>query len=268
MRSLDASYDSFPRIEKEFAAYLDESLDPRGPDSLFDIVAELGVAEGSSALDLGCGEGEQSLELARRFGFRVTGVDPVARHIELAEAALGAEPEKLDVAFRQGFAEAIPVEDGSVDLMWCREVLVLIESLETFFSECRRVLRPAGLMLLYQMFTGPQLTPAEANDLWESQVGFAASADAANVEAAFTFAGFTVEQRIDFGSEWGEYAEEKSGTGTRRLLHAARLLRDPERYITRFGRTNYDIMLGDCLWHVYRMIGKLEGRAYVLRSPR
>ena len=30
---------------------------------------------------------------------------------------------------------------------------------------------------------------------------------------------------------------------------------------------NYEIALGDCLWHVYRMIGKLAGRAYLLRRP-
>ena len=35
----------------------------------------------------------------------------------------------------------------------------------------------------------------------------------------------------------------------------------------RFGRAHYDVMLGDCLWHVYAMIGKLERRVYVLRRP-
>lgn len=45
------------------------------------------------------------------------------------------------------------------------------------------------------------------------------------------------------------------------------LLREPERYVAQFGRTNYDIMLSDCLWHVYRLIGKLGGRAYVLSKP-
>ncbi len=30
------------------------------------------------------------------------------------------------------------------------------------------------------------------------------------------------------------------------------------------GRTNYEVMLGDCLWHVYTMIGKLHRRAYAL----
>jgi hypothetical protein len=30
---------------------------------------------------------------------------------------------------------------------------------------------------------------------------------------------------------------------------------------------NYDIRLGDCLWHVYRMIGKLSRRIYLLSAP-
>lgn len=70
----------------------------------------------------------------------------------------------------------------------------------------------------------------------------------------------------DLGSEWGESAEERSGSAGRRLLHAARLLRDPERYIAQFGAPAYEIMLGDCLWHVYAMIGKLTRRVYTLTS--
>ena len=72
-------------------------------------------------------------------------------------------------------------------------------------------------------------------------------------------AGLRVEERVDYSSEWGERAQERDGTGGRRLLYAARLLREPDRYIAQFGQQNYDIMLGDCLWHVYRMLGKLAG---------
>jgi hypothetical protein len=35
----------------------------------------------------------------------------------------------------------------------------------------------------------------------------------------------------------------------------------------RFGRENYDIALGDRLWHVYHLIGKLSDRVYLLSSP-
>jgi hypothetical protein len=84
---------------------------------------------------------------------------------------------------------------------------------------------------------------------------------------AATGAGLRLDERVVLSSEGGEWGEERSGTGTRRLLHAARLLRDPDRYEARFGRTNYEIMLGDCLWHVYRMLGKLSGSIWVLRRP-
>jgi hypothetical protein len=76
-----------------------------------------------------------------------------------------------------------------------------------------------------------------------------------------------IDQCIVLGTEWGEYAEEHYGTGGRHLLHAARLLRDPGRYIQQFGTANYDIARGDCLWHIYRMIGKLSGRSYLLSAP-
>ena len=83
-------------------------------------------------------------------------------------------------------------------------------------------------------------------------------------EAAIAATGLLVEERIDLGSEWGEWSEERSGAVGRKMLHAARLLRDPERYRARFGEAAYEIMLGDCLWHVYAMIGKLERRVYLL----
>jgi hypothetical protein len=34
--ALDQPYDEYPRIEAAFQAFLDGSLNPRGPDSLFD----------------------------------------------------------------------------------------------------------------------------------------------------------------------------------------------------------------------------------------
>jgi len=62
----------------------------------------------------------------------------------------------------------------------------------------------------------------------------------------------------------GENIEEESGKAGRLLLHAGRLLRDRDRYVERFGQRNYEIKLGDCMWHVYRLLGKLSGQVYVL----
>jgi SAM-dependent methyltransferase len=270
--SIEQSYDEFPRIETAFQDALDETLHPRDAGVLFEIVAGLGLPPEARVLDLGCGEGQRgAIELARRFRLPVLGIDPVVRNIEAARAALdqaaAGDPElHALVRFEPGSAESIPAPDASINLIWCREALYFFE-IDKALADCRRVLRRRRHMVVYQMFNGDSLEPREAAWLWKSQGAVAANADHVRVEAAFARAGFEIATCIDLSSEPAERAQEERGEPGRRLLHAARLLRDPERYIARFGRPNYDIMLGDCFWHIYRMIGKLSARAYLLRAP-
>lgn len=266
---LELSYDAYPRIEEAFQAALDTSLRPRGPELLYDLVRDLRLPAGSIAADVGCGEGRHTVELAKRFGFTVTGFDPVQRHIELADKELAAAAEQRPelvrrVRFELGTAEALHVENGSVDLIWCRDVLVHVAALDVAYAEFRRILREGGRVLVYQMFGTDRLEPREARWLWKTMGVVPTSAEPDRTDAAIAAAGLQVEQCIDVGSEWGEWAEEQARKGSRKLLHASRLLRAPERYIAQFGQAAYDIMLGDCLWHVYGMIGKLSRRLYLL----
>jgi ubiquinone/menaquinone biosynthesis C-methylase UbiE len=267
--SLNEFYDAYPRVEDEFQSALDVSLNPRRPEMLYDLVRDLQLPQGASVIDLGCGEGKHTLELASRFGFHVLGVDPVERHIELASKALEeratSHPElRGQVRFELGTAEMIPAENASADLVWCRDVLVHVAALDEAYASCRRVLRDGGHMLVYQMFGTERLEPNEAAWLWDTMGVAPESARSERTEAAIAQAGFRVEQWIELGSEWGEWAEEHANQGTRHLLYAARLLRAPERYVAQFGQAAYDIKLGDCLWHIYRMIGKLSPRIYLL----
>jgi len=262
--SLRQSYDDFPRIEDAFQGFLDESLGPRGPESLFDIVAALGIPASGVAIDVGCGEGRDALQLAKRFGLHVHGVDPVQRHIDLATAAADAEGLADAVEFHLGSAENLPIADASADLVWCKEVLMFADLGEAF-CEFSRVLHASGVGFVFQFLTGPRMTDEEASAFWGADLGYgdARSVRSGGIEAAIAAAGLTLRERLDFASDWGEYAQERTGAGGRRLIHAARLLRDPARYIAQYGETNYRIMLGDCLWHVYRMIGKLHGAAFI-----
>ena len=267
--SLDWYYDTYPRVEEEFQSALDVSLNPRGPEMLYDLVRDLRLPQGASVIDLGCGEGKHTLELAARFGCHILGVDPVERHIELANKALeeraAYQPELQGrIRFELGTAETIPAENASADLVWCRDVLVHVAALDQAYASCRRVLRDGGHMLVYQMFGTGRLEPSEAAWLWDTMGVAPESARPERAEAAIAQAGFRVEQCIELGPEWGEWSEERADHGTRQLLHAARLLRSPERYTVQFGQEAYDIKLGDCLWPIYRMIGKLGPRIYLL----
>lgn len=256
--------DAYDLIEDQFNRELDKSLSPSGPDSLFGYVAGMALPSGSVAVDAGCGEGEDAVELATRYGFQVTGVDPVPRCVQAAQQNA---PPGCPVTFAVGTADQLPVTSGSADLVWCRDVLSLVEDLNAAYREFRRVLKPGGRALIYQMFTTSLLEPEEAAFLLPVMACWAPAMRPENTEAAIASAGLRIDRCAVLGSEWGEYYQEHVPGRGHHLLHAARLLRDPDRYIAQFGRQNYDIKLGDCLWHVYCMIGKLSARVYVLPAP-
>jgi SAM-dependent methyltransferase len=255
----------FGRIEEEFGRYLDESLSPRGPESLFDLVAEVDPPRGGVAVDVGCGRGREAVRLARRFEMHVHGVDPRSSTLAKAAERIASEGLQDTMDLHVGRAEAIPLPDESVDLLWCKEALTFTD-LSAAMHEFHRVMRPAAVCVLYQVITGPAMSDAEAQWFAAQEMGFgtARSLRPTDVEAAAAAAGLAVRQRVDYAGEWGELGEEHDGSAGHRLIHTSRLLRQPQRYIDRYGEDNYRIMLLDCLWHVNRMIGKLWGVAFVV----
>jgi cyclopropane fatty-acyl-phospholipid synthase-like methyltransferase len=50
-------FPGYDAIEDDFGAFADETLAPRGPDDLYDYVADLGLSPGSRVLDVGCNQG-------------------------------------------------------------------------------------------------------------------------------------------------------------------------------------------------------------------
>ena len=115
-------------------------------------------------LDIGAREGHFCIELARRFGFTVHGIEPVRRHVDNAARALEAlavaEPGiATRIRIDYGIAEQLPGPDASADLIWCRDVL---RDLEAAFSEFRRVLRPGAHAVIYQMTASEWLTPGRS----------------------------------------------------------------------------------------------------------
>src|SRR4051794_27974256 len=97
---------------------------------------------GERVLDLGCGAGRFVAAL------RDAGADPVG--VELADAALDRARRNVPGAdFRRLTDDGeIPLEDGSVDLVWCSEVLEHVLDTARLLSEARRVLRTGGRLLV------------------------------------------------------------------------------------------------------------------------
>jgi SAM-dependent methyltransferase len=100
---------------------------------------ELVPAPQRRTLEVGCGEGRVTRDLAKR-GHRVFAVDATARLIGLARGAdAGNHYLRCDAA-------ALPFADGAFDLAVFYNSLMDIDDMETAVREAARVLRPGGVM--------------------------------------------------------------------------------------------------------------------------
>ncbi|MGY1988141.1 bifunctional 2-polyprenyl-6-hydroxyphenol methylase/3-demethylubiquinol 3-O-methyltransferase UbiG [Blastococcus sp. SYSU DS0669] len=96
---------------------------------------------GLRVLDIGCGGGFLAEEFAR-LGCRVVGVDPSAPSLETARRH--AEASGLEIDYRVGSGEDLPVEDAEFDLAYCCDVLEHVTDLDQVIRETARALRPGG----------------------------------------------------------------------------------------------------------------------------
>jgi SAM-dependent methyltransferase len=100
------------------------------------------VRPGERVLDLGSGSGVFTAALAVA-GARVVGV-------EVADAAVRrARAEHPGLDFRLAPIDgALPLEDGSFDLVWASEVIEHVADTARWLGEVRRVLVPGGRLLV------------------------------------------------------------------------------------------------------------------------
>jgi SAM-dependent methyltransferase len=100
---------------------------------------------GDHVVDVGSGGGIDSLIAARMVGSqgRVIGVDMTPAMLEKARAS-AAQADLKNVDFREGFGEALPIEDSWADLVISNGVLNLMPDKDAALREMARVLRPGG----------------------------------------------------------------------------------------------------------------------------
>ncbi|WP_040166131.1 class I SAM-dependent methyltransferase [Microbacterium gorillae] len=104
------------------------------------------LRDGMTMLDVGCGPGSITMELAERFPHSaVTGIDASAAVIAQAQTA-AAERGIPNVSFAVDDAYALDRPDASVDVVHAHQVLQHLSRPVDALREFRRVLRPDGLL--------------------------------------------------------------------------------------------------------------------------
>jgi ubiquinone/menaquinone biosynthesis C-methylase UbiE len=145
---------------------------------------------GLDALDVGCGTGFLSFELAA-CGHRATGIDFAVSMLD--EARKKAAERGAAIRFERGDAENLPFAARGFDLVVSRHVLWTLPRPEAAVAEWVRVLRPGGRLAVIdsQFDTGVPISPsqnARASSEYaglEDRLPFLAGRPPADIEALF-----------------------------------------------------------------------------------
>ncbi len=106
-----------------------------------ELYRQLGLRRFARILEVGCGSGVVTAELARRAARGAFGVD---RRVDVLRAA---RARRLGARFAAADAEALPFRDGVIDAVVVAFVLVWLAEPAAFLNEARRVLKTDGIFV-------------------------------------------------------------------------------------------------------------------------
>lgn len=163
------------RTACRFVGYPQDELDAI-PESAVESFAGVGypfragvIGEGATVLDIGSGSGTDALIASRLVGSKgkVYGLDMTPAMLEKL-AANAARMSAANVFPLRGEAEAIPLDDGVVDVVTSNGVLNLVPDKAKAFAEIVRVLKPGGHVQIADIVVDRPISEQSRNNpqLW------------------------------------------------------------------------------------------------------
>ena len=147
-----------------FARLLSFGQDPRWRSFL---VERIGAEPNGVVLDVACGTGAVSVELARRFGCSVVGVDQSPEMLAEGRERVARSGLSETVRLEEARAEDLPFDDASFDGLTFAYLLRYVDDPGETLRELARVVRPGGTIAGLDFFVPPG-QPARV--LWELYV--------------------------------------------------------------------------------------------------
>jgi 27-O-demethylrifamycin SV methyltransferase len=139
------------------------------------------LAPGQRVLDVGCGSGAPACRLATEHGVEVVGITTSQVGVETARArATAAGISTVSFEQRDGTDNGFP--DESFDRVWVLESSHLMPDRAALVSECARVLRPGGRMVLCDIIRRREIPFLELRDRREEFAVLRAAHGAARMD--------------------------------------------------------------------------------------
>jgi demethylmenaquinone methyltransferase / 2-methoxy-6-polyprenyl-1,4-benzoquinol methylase len=155
---LAGTYDRYARL-------LSFGQDPRWRSFL---VSRLDVGPADTVLDVATGTAAVAIELARRHGCRVVGVDQSAEMLAEGRRRVEAAGLAERVELLQARAEDLPFEDAGFAGLTFTYLLRYVDDPAATVRELARVVRPGGRIAMLEFSVPSRLLPRAA---WKAYVG-------------------------------------------------------------------------------------------------
>lgn len=198
---------------------LGDRFHPGGASLTSRLLAALRVDGSHEIVDVASGPGASAIQAAQETGCRVVGVDLSPESVAAATEAATSAGVGGRVRFVVGDAEALPLDDSSVDGALCECALCTFPDKRAAAGELARVLRPGARLALSDMTARQDRLPPELGGLagWIACIADARPLD--EVGDLLSSAGLVVESATAHDSALADMAERIEAR-----LDAARIL--------------------------------------------
>ncbi|MFL5930165.1 MAG: class I SAM-dependent methyltransferase [Gaiellaceae bacterium] len=146
-----------------YAARLSLGQDPRWRRFL---VSRVDAGAGDRVLDVATGTAAVAIELVRRHGCSVVGLDQSAEMLAEGRARVKQVGLSERIELVEGRAEALPFEDASFDALTFTYLLRYVDDPAATLRELARVVRPGGTIASLEFGVPPRLLPRAAWELY------------------------------------------------------------------------------------------------------
>lgn len=179
------------------------------------LIPGLEIQEDHRVLDIGCGTGGVARYVAYRYGCKVDGIDLTQNFIEAGKTISSWLKLSSRVRLQCGSALAMDFEDETFDAAYLFHVGMNIETKGELFSEVKRVLKPGGRLLVYDILRGEDETSNLAFPLpWASEAEISHVQTVDHYERHVEQTGFAIHHikpRRDLADPFFDRIEESTG---------------------------------------------------------
>jgi demethylmenaquinone methyltransferase / 2-methoxy-6-polyprenyl-1,4-benzoquinol methylase len=145
-----------------YARLLSFGQDPRWRSFL---VSRIAAGPGDTVLDVACGTAAVAIELARRHGCKVVGIDQSREMLAEGRRRVDAAGLGARIELQEGRAEELPFEDAAFDGLTFTYLLRYVDDPAATMRELARVVRPGGRVAMLEFAVPSRVLP---RGVWEA----------------------------------------------------------------------------------------------------